>query len=120
MPTISINLDMVTITCTCGFVFAVPADFRTSRYDDHKTFYCPRGCCQHYPQESDAERLRRQVNRLTAQLDQETAESGSLRRKLSRTQSRISKGVCPCCKQSFMNLKGHMANKHPSYGTKKT
>lgn len=119
MPTISVNLEFRTIVCACGFVFAVPKDFETSRRDDHEIFYCPKGCRQHFPQETDAEKLRRRVNRLTAQLDQEAAESASLRRTLSRTQIRIAKGVCPCCKRSFANVKRHMASKHPSYGKKK-
>ena len=119
MPTISVNLDMVTMACSCGFVFAVPSDFEELRRKDHKTWRCPRGCSQYFPQETEEERLRKKATRLTAQLDQEAAESASLRRKLAQTQKRIAKGVCPCCKRSFVNVKRHMASKHPSYGKTK-
>jgi hypothetical protein len=31
----------------------------------------------------------------------------------ARLEKRVRSGLCPCCKRSFVNLKRHMATKHP-------
>ena len=42
-------------------MWATTKVFESERRNDHKTFYCPNGCPRHYPQESDKERLKRQL-----------------------------------------------------------
>lgn len=56
------KIGMRTIVCAaCGIVFAAPEKWVENRENDHKMFYCPKGHRQHFPQESDKERLRRQL-----------------------------------------------------------
>lgn len=55
------NINMRTTTCSCGITWAAPTRWFKDREDDHKTFYCPNGCSRHFPQESEEERLSRQL-----------------------------------------------------------
>ena len=106
-------------------VFGVTEDFERRRRDDHKTFYCPTGHPNVWRQQSEAERLRRDLRRerealarKTASLDQTEASLRATkgvvtkqRKKLDRVQN----GVCPCCNRTFVNLARHMAAKHPGH-----
>lgn len=61
-----INTELVTEQCcNCGITFAVPLPFQEARKRDHELLYCPHGHGQHYPAESDIEKLRRQRNELS-------------------------------------------------------
>lgn len=106
---------------TCGTCFAIPKVMDDQLKESKRAFYCPSGHSQVY-RESDADRLRRQL----ATFQAATVEANRLRwvaeeartkveKKLKRTEKRIKNGVCPCCQRSFMDIKRHIATKHPDF-----
>ena len=115
-----------TIQCSaCAILFGVPQQWEQERREDHKTFHCPNGHSQWYPYETEAERLKRQ-------LDAQKTSTDYYRGKLSDTQNvlratkgvvtrkrkelaRVKNGVCPCCNRSFQNLGNHMKSQHPTF-----
>jgi septal ring factor EnvC (AmiA/AmiB activator) len=114
---------------TCGVVFAIPKDLDDRLRETHKNFYCPSGHRQHYTGDSDAEKLRKQLDteqrrrrnvesELTGERQEHRYTQHSLRATKGATtklKRRISKGVCPCCQRTFANLHKHMAGQHPGY-----
>jgi len=104
----------------CGTPFGVSADLVSRRRTDHGDFFCPFGHANVFKGETEAERLRKLLTEANANatrqaqraLDAEIAEqkAETARRKLEK---RVRAGVCPCCSRSFVNLKRHMASKHP-------
>lgn len=117
------------ICCNCGIPFAMATAFATKRRRDHENFYCPAGHPQHWPGESDVERLQREVasekqRREWAERNAEQARTArdhaersarTYKGKVTAIKNRVGNGVCPCCTRSFTNLRRHMATKHPTY-----
>jgi hypothetical protein len=55
----------VTITCSeCGIGYCLPDHFYRTRKRDHGTFHCPNGHRQHFPGQSEEEKLRAENQRL--------------------------------------------------------
>ena len=120
----------------CGITFGVPYTFDRDRRNDHASFTCPRGHWQSYTGPTEEQRLREQLARKNRQLvqyegaltrerqmrDQAEAEAkhqAAVARghkgAHQRTKNRVAKGVCPCCKRSFVNVARHMAGQHPDH-----
>lgn len=85
------------------------------------TWYCPNGHPRVF-RESEADKLRREVNRLkqqAAQKDDEIATEQKARRAAETATARLKKrtaaGVCPCCNRSFVALARHIKTKHPTF-----
>ena len=102
----------------CGMLFAITNQFENRKRKDGKSFYCPAGHSMSYS-ESEADRLRKQLNQskgdlATAQLEIMVAE-----KKIKRLETRIKNGACPCCHRQFVNLQKHMNNQHPEFRTPK-
>lgn len=114
-------IALASVACSvCGVEFAMPESYDRRRREDHKTFYCPNGHLQYYPQKPEAEALREQ---LAAEQERTLAaeqERDAARLERDRLQRRVKRGVCPCCKRSFMALRRHMATKHPDYPAENT
>lgn len=56
------DFQMTLILCAeCGMPFALTKDFSDRLHNCHNTFYCPKGHPQSFPQESEADRLRKQL-----------------------------------------------------------
>lgn len=116
----------------CGMTFGITTDFEGRRRDDHESFYCPKGHSQSYRQESEAERLKRQLAETERQRVQwmdrarekgEEAKRADASRRvvkghLTRIRKRVAAGVCPCCKRTVSQLAAHMKTKHPDYPRK--
>lgn len=98
------------------------------------TFFCAYGHGQVYAVgETEAEKLRRERDRLAqqiAQRDDEIRRQRELREaterqlaaakgQVTKIKNRVSAGVCPCCNRSFENLMRHMHSKHPDYSESK-
>lgn len=112
----------------CGVAYCVSEGFDRARQADKKTFYCPWGHGQSY-KESETDRLRKaletqkQQNAMwaaTANEQRERAEAAersasAQRGVVTRLKNRASKGLCPCCNRSFVNLHRHMAGQHPDF-----
>jgi hypothetical protein len=123
MTTFIESLSFVTISCCteCGISWALPESYQKKRKEDGINFFCPNGHSQCY-RESDVLKLQKQLDRANSDRDwwkqrqeataKERAAEELKRKKLER---RIKNGVCPCCQRSFVNVKRHMATKHPSY-----
>ena len=65
MTRIMLDVEFYIETCCvekCGITWAVPTSFNKNRRDDHKSYYCPNGHGQYYVKESEAERLKKQLN----------------------------------------------------------
>jgi hypothetical protein len=118
------------MTCkTCGITYAVPPQWLAERREDHQTWYCPNGHHWHFPGKSDTEKLRDELQRERARLDQANAEAdyqrkqraaaerrtSAARGQVTKIKNRVAHGVCPCCSRSFSDLRRHMATKHPDY-----
>lgn len=120
----------------CGMLFGIPQDFEQRRRNDHQEFVCPSGHTNYYPQESEAERLTRELKqkndelaRQRAHADQREARlreiAAESRRKdnringykgvVARTKRRVANGRCPCCSHQFKNLEAHMKTRHPNW-----
>lgn len=117
----------------CHMDFGVLPFFQRNRRDDHKTFYCPKGCHNFYPQKSTEEQLRKDVAVLERKLDnalsrevqqQERAVSAertarALRGHLTRYRKRVANGVCPVagCHRHFPNVQAHVETVHADWLT---
>lgn len=117
------TINLIDIVCgTCGIPYAVPDGWIAERQKEAGSIHCPNGCRRVW-QESEADKLRRQLAATQVELraehcsvlhkqhllDEERAEKIKLERKLKR----VGRGVCPCCNRSFINLARHMNSKHP-------
>jgi hypothetical protein len=114
------SLDTI-VCCSCGITFAMPSVRRRELLDNGGGFHCPNGHAQTYGKgraDKLEEQLAQKQRELTAARCETTAEK--LKREkaeteLSRHKRRTKNGVCPCCQRSFLNLKRHLATKHPDF-----
>lgn len=128
--TIEHKITLNLFECTeCTAHIALTKDFERVLRDSHKNFYCPNGHAQHFPAESEAERLRKalyQSELEKARLSQKASAAQTerdamalkqerLEREAARLKKRAAEGVCPCCTRTFSQLQRHMKAKHPQY-----
>jgi len=123
-----VTLD--TYTCgECGVMFAMTRAFAGERVKDRRTFYCPNGHKRVFTGETEADRLKRELER--ERHDRKRAEElrqvalkearhneielRKTKTRLRNTRERVKNGVCPCCHRSFVQLARHMATKHPGF-----
>ena len=113
---------------TCSIRFRVPAGFTAYRRRDNRSFFCPNGHSMAFT-ESQADKLRRERDRLAQQIAQKDDEIHAARtardaaeqraaaaeRKTKRVEKRAHAGLCPCCNRSFAELAKHIATKHPTF-----
>lgn len=128
------GLNMVVETCCqCGMAFAMTRDFQNralkNRGQNGQVFYCPAGHRQWYTGESEADKLRRERDRLKQneawyeQRNRELREEAEHQRHrangykgyATKLRKRAKAGVCPCCNRHFEQLARHMANRHPEF-----
>lgn len=118
--------ELETKTCgECGVTFAAPAYFWSERKQTGATWYCPNGHARIFGKTA-AQELQEQLEREREQhrqrLDFERNQTAAVKRELvtvkgqlTKTKKRVANGVCPCCQRSFVQLKRHIATKHPDY-----
>jgi hypothetical protein len=110
-------------TCSeCGVTFGLPAHYRRKRRQDHHTFYCPNGHSQYFPSETEAEKLRKELERerqRTVAAQNQTRMEREQREKLERKMKRVDKGTCPECNRHFANVERHMKSKHAQHSATK-
>ncbi len=123
MSTLTFAVFCEEMTCgKCGGVFALNKDFLTYARRSAGGYHCPYCQTRWSWEQSEADRLRKQLEETEAKLRESRCETlqqqhradGLLEsaNKLTRKLARVSKGVCPCCKRSFTNLRRHMATRH--------
>lgn len=107
----------------CGIAWSAPKEFMDEcrKEGKNKTFYCPNGHARVF-RESEADEVRRELNRarqLLAQRDDEIlAERNRVKaeqKKVKKLTIRASAGVCPCCNRTVSQMARHMKAKHPSF-----
>lgn len=115
----------------CGIQFAAPEHYVKKRRDDHKDFYCPNGHVLVFTGESEAQKLRAELeverkrtkfwsdqsDRKRAEVEVEKRRTAAARGQVTKIKNRVGNGVCPCCNRTFQNLQRHMHTKHPGYAT---
>jgi RNase P subunit RPR2 len=126
----SITVDGVRlICCRCKQPMWVPIELHTAAKSSEKIiFFCAYGHEQHFPKrESEEHKLRRERDRYLQQLAEREDriremhkeqvrlrdEANKARIARRKVVDRISKGVCPCCNRSFVQLARHMKTQHP-------
>ncbi|MHB8492459.1 MAG: hypothetical protein ACYDA6_09655 [Solirubrobacteraceae bacterium] len=127
--------ELVVVTCWCGMRHAVPAELRDYQLRQHRDglaqtdIYCPLGHSYIISGKGEAEKLREQLEqeqrrlqaardraaRIGAARDQAEASARAYKGAATRARTRAAAAVCPCCKRSFVQLRRHLATKHPDY-----
>ncbi len=109
--------------CNCGVKFGLAHDYKEERLKDHRNFSCPNGHQQHYTGETEADRLKKELenekrrHEFTKNQSEMHKRSASANKGLlTKIKNRVKHGVCPCCNRSFINLARHMKTKHEGYG----
>lgn len=125
MTTFTETVTLEKDTCgKCGGVFALNKSFTDHARANKGGYNCPYCQTRWYWNESDADRLRKQLEARDRELRESKCETlrkqqlldleQQAREKAERKLRRVHNGVCPCCKRSFTNLQRHMATKHPN------
>jgi hypothetical protein len=113
---------ITTSCCNCGITFGIPEDHNRVLVDTKRVFYCPNGHGQSYTGATEAEKLKKELEREKQRremAEREAAMEAKRAKKseaeLGRVKTRVHNGVCPCCNRTFQNLARHMATKHPEH-----
>ena len=131
LKTITASIELITEECpSCGIVFAWPSDFHRNirKSGGRLKGYCPNGHAISW-RESEADKLRRERDRLKQQLaykdDRIKAADDRAQRERNRANGykghatkitkRAKAGVCPCCNRTFKQLAAHMKSQHPTF-----
>jgi hypothetical protein len=107
--------------CWCGIHHAVPTELvemqrRQFRDGERQTdIYCPLGHMWIRAGEGQAIRLQRALDEAKTQLVATRDQLQAAEREAARQRRRAAKGICPCCKRSFVNVTRHLAGQHPNY-----
>lgn len=119
--TITYSGMLVVCTCWCGIKHAIPDNLNRQAKENGKAVFCPLGH-EWVVRETETVRLRQQLENARATTDywqkereREKVKHAATKGKLTKTRNRISKGVCPCCNRSFVDLAQHMKGQHPEY-----
>jgi len=107
--------------CVCGVQFGMPESLMGKRRDDGQSFWCPNGHPQSFT-DSRVDRLEKQLKcererreRTKQALDKACRSRDAYKGKYNHVKSHAGRGVCPCCRRSFTDLRRHMKTKHPDF-----
>ena len=115
---------------TCGIIFGIPESLEDRRREDHGAFYCPNGHSMVFNQETEAEKLKRELKEARSrlerttqlatdrydQLQHEKRRSAARKGVVTRMTNRAVAGACVFgCRRNFANLQRHVAAKHPDH-----
>lgn len=128
MTTMSYTETLEVTTCWCGIHLAIPSNLLRNAHDHGQQIYCPMGHKFGWS-ETEADRLRVKLERAEAARERERNRANAERDLKEDTQRRLTAqkaattkakrrhaaAVCPCCNRSFVQLRRHMAAKHPDY-----
>lgn len=128
MATLTHTTELVVTTCWCGMPHAIPGELYRHQQRQHSdgrdvtAVYCPLGHTHIPAGEGKAAKLERQLR----QARERAAAEADLRRDTERrlaaqkgettkAKKRAAAAACPCCGRTFVQLRRHMAAKHPDY-----
>lgn len=125
-----VGANLTVLECgNCGCLHAIPTNWEESaKSAGHHTYdwYCPRGCKIGYGGPSEAEKQRKRADEAERRVQAERDLRQDTERRLiaqrgetTKAKKRAAAAVCPCCNRSFVQLRRHMANKHPDYDPEK-
>lgn len=116
--------------CKCGTYFGLERNHydRLVKEGGKMGFYCSNGHVQHF-MEGEADKLRRERDRLQQQIAQKDDEITWQREQrhmverqvtaakgqITKLRKRANAGVCPCCNRTFSNMARHMKTEHPDH-----
>ena len=125
------STDLTTIECgMCGGIYAIGERYRIEQERLAQCWNCPYcKCSWGYPGKSEAQKLREQLTRKQAEIDQAKATNRDLSEQVTKGQRRLSAqrgvntilkkriatGKCPCCHEQFTDVAAHMKQQHPDY-----
>lgn len=117
------TVNLVYETCSnCGTPFGIEQCLYNNLRKTKAIFYCPNGHGQSYTQ-SEAERLKIELERTQRELTQSEYEARRNERrraaaegKLTKFKNKIKNGFCPLCEKEFATLAKHMIESHPEFG----
>jgi len=114
MQTYLAGINFVTMYCSeCGIPYAITNDYKDRRACDHKSFYCPAGHKQHFP-ERDLEKEFEQATKISEK--DMMSESQRKRKEQRAVKKSMADGSCPCCtgNRAYIRLSGHIRRQHPT------
>lgn len=110
MSTQRVIVNMVAVTCCnegCGVTFGMPKGLVRALKRSHEWFYCPHGHHQHWPQETEEEKLRDQLAKERHCCEQKGAEVSDLRSQLAsvdwprREAMKVARNLAPARRTVF-------------------
>lgn len=124
--TMEVTSELTVLTCWCGMIHAVPTVMRDHQLRKHNNgenvpdIYCPLGH-GHVPSGKSKVQIERekraeveaQLAARTRDLSTERAAHAATKTKLTKQTRRVTNGVCPECKRTFVQLSRHMKSQHP-------
>jgi hypothetical protein len=119
--TLSYTGQLIVEVCWCGIHHGVPSELvemqrRQFRDGEKQTvIYCPLGHAWSNAGEGQAVRLQRELEETKTQLVATRDQLQAAEREAARAKKRAARGICPCCKRSFVNVARHVAGQHPTY-----
>lgn len=122
----------IPMRCWCSIQLAIPA----SLYDYYRrkneqasgsfSLHCPLGHTFIPAGRSEADKLRDQLAAANERAEAQRQSKLHAWRQISarkgiitRLKNRIARGTCPCCSQTFTDLKLHMRRRHPKWDLEK-
>lgn len=97
--------------CACGVLFGLEENQRETRLKDKKDFWCPNGHSQRFTGQTEAEKLRAELDRVRARHAEEIREQNKA---IAELRNGMAFGVCPVCHGEFTNLTRHIKALHPN------
>jgi hypothetical protein len=117
--------------CQCKSEMWLPLVlYESARHSSKIVFFCPYGHEQVFTDgETEADKLRRERDRLVQQMAQKNdeleaqiasakafkAQAAAYKASATKARQRGSKGVCQCCGRQFQNVLRHMQTKHADF-----
>lgn len=132
--TLTYSSMLCIVTCpTCSTVHAIPTSLNERMTDrpgpSGKSAFCPNGHQWCYVGLSEADKLRKQLERANARAqaakDQAAAAERSkanMKGQMTKARKRAAAGVCLCCHRSFSSaqMTRHMKTQHPTFDAEVT
>jgi DNA repair exonuclease SbcCD ATPase subunit len=121
MTTLTYTGELVVTSCWCGIHVAIPDDlYKEARRNHQKNVYCPLGHSFVYGGDTEAQKLKRQLEWATDTLASERARADGAEASLRTTKGHVTRlrkqvlaGECPICGQHLRDLARHVNRMHP-------
>jgi len=114
--------------CWCGIALAIPENLYRNAHERGTHVYCPIGHefwwfeteadrqCRRAEEAEGAARRAHERAQAEADLRADTERRLSAQKgATTKARKRAAAALCPCCNRSFVQLRRHLATKHPDY-----